>query len=499
MKVTRYDNGKIPRGVFYRAVHPLSTTLVAPFRKDIDNVVSGMKERVFFLDECGTTVPACKRLAKDLCGLVDSVVSACPVPSRATGSQFLATRTGSKRKMYERAREDLVRKPRSLGNLARLSFFTKWESTVHTKKQVPRIVSPRSFEFNYLLGKFIRPVEHDIFTALGSLFGGGVVVAKGLTQQEKGELIAQKLVGRVAVGLDASRFDQTIRDTLLKVEHSLYTKLYNGDRLLTSLLKCQLTNVGTARCVNGKLTANIGAMRCSGDQNTSLGNCIISCLLARLYFDEHGIDGDVLNDGDDLIMFVPEQSLPLLTDLEEWYSQWGLRMKIEEPAREPEGVEFCQSRPVWTPGGYVLIRNPRKAFNTDYCGAAKVSHLENYLVHLRNVGICGLSMAAGIPLYQEFYGAGIKFGKTGKFDKSELGGVYYQAKLQWRAGHLSRALPIDTMTRVSFEKAFGIPAHTQLDIEGWFKAAIFSGCPIDSANLQVNIFNSLAINCLQQN
>jgi hypothetical protein len=456
-----------------------------------------MKERVFYVDAEGTTVPTCKRLAKDLDGLVDQVVSACPVPSRATGSQFLATRTGSKRKMYEQARENLLLKPRTLSTLSRLSFFTKWESTVHSKKQVPRIVSPRSFEFNYLLGKYIRPVEHDIFNALSSLFGSDVVVAKGLTQQQKGNLIARKLVGRVAVGLDASRFDQTIRETLLGVEHSLYNKLYQGDRLLSSLLKCQLKNAGSARCLDGVLTADIGAMRCSGDQNTSLGNCVVSCLLAKLYFVEHAIDGDVLNDGDDLIMFVPEQSLPLLSDLEDWYLQWGLRMKIEEPAREPEQVEFCQSRPVWTPSGYVLVRNPKKAFNTDYSGATKVTALGDYLVHLRNVGVCGLSMAAGIPLYQEFYSAGVRFGRTGKFDKSELGGVYYQARLQWQAGHLSRTVAIDTMTRVSFEKAFGIPAHTQLDIEEWFKAATFSGCLIDSANLQVDNFNPLAINCLQ--
>jgi hypothetical protein len=357
-------------------------------------------------------------------------------------------------------------------------------------------VSPRSFEFNYLLGKYMRPIEHAVFEALGSLFGG-TVVAKGLTQQEKGELIHRKLQNRVCVGLDASRFDQTIRHTLLAAEHSLYNKLYQHDRLLRSLLKCQLSNKGTAWCRDGSLCADIGPMRCSGDQNTSLGNCIISCLLAKLYLDEHQIDGDILNDGDDLLMFIPEQSLPLLTDLGAWYARWGLRMKIEEPAREPEQVEFCQSRPVWTPNGYVLVRNVKKAFNTDYSGASKLVREHDYLVHLRNVGICGLSMAAGIPLYQAFYCAGIRHGKTGKFDKSELGGLFYQAKLQWKSGHLSRAVSIDSKTRISFEKAFGVTADAQLDIEAWFEAAKFSGCPVDSELLQVDIFNPLAINCLQ--
>jgi hypothetical protein len=76
-----------------------------------------------------------------------------------------------------------------------------------------------------------------------------------------------------------------------------------------------------------------------------------------LYFLEHGIEGDVVNDGDDLVMFVPESSLSTLADLESWYSNWGLRMKVEPPAYFPEQVEFCQSRPVWTPSGWVNFEN----------------------------------------------------------------------------------------------------------------------------------------------
>jgi hypothetical protein len=351
-----------------------------------------------------------------------------------------------------------------LGDLAKLRFFTKWETTLWEKPQVPRIISPRDARFNYLLGRFLHPIEHKLYNACARLFDTDVVIAKGLTLQAKGALIASKLKpGYVAVGLDASRFDQTIGEELLKVEHSIYNRLY-GCRLLRSLLKQQLHNEGVAYCRDGKCHAEIGAMRCSGDQNTSLGNCLISVLLARLYFDEHHMDGDVLNDGDDLIMFIPAEDLPKLDDLSSWYLSWGLRMKVEPPAYEPEQVEFCQGRPVWKPDGYVLVRNPFRAFNKDYCGGSKLEHWNHYLEHLRAVGVCGLSLAAGIPLLQEFYSWGVANGKTGKFTEYTAG-LGYQHKIQVQHGHLSRREVVDPMTRESFAKAFGIEAGQQLDIE----------------------------------
>lgn len=483
------------KSVFKRVEHILSTADVRPFAKGVVNVVGGMLERVFYLDGDCTRPPPCIRPASDLWGLTNQLASAVGVCHRVSGSEFIATRSGAKRAMYERARSDLFNKPCSLDALSRLSFFTKWESTMHGAKiQVPRIVSPRSFGFNYLLGRYMRPIEHPIFDALATLFGTSCVVAKGLTQEAKGQMIADKMQGKVAVGLDASRFDQTIGRTLLTVEHALYEKLFPGDKLLPALLKKQLTNKGVARCRDGMVSANIGAMRCSGDQNTSLGNCIISCLLAKLFFEEHGIiDGDVFNDGDDLIMFIPAQSLPKLVNLQTWYLNWGLRMKVEPVAHEPEQVEFCQSRPVWTPRGYVLVRNVRKAFNTDYAGNERVDKWCDYLTHLRNVGLCGMSMAAGIPLYQEFYQFGIRNGKTGKQDSTVLGGMGYQAKIQRRAGCLSTVVPVDPMTRDSFALAFGISAADQLSIEEWFKTATL-GCQDDAErNIILNPY-SIALN-----
>jgi hypothetical protein len=370
--------------------------------------------------------------------------------------------------MYRAALADLRLRRPTLGKLAELKFFTKFESTVWAKPQVPRIISPRSPAFNILLGRYTQPVEHVIYDTLQHWFQSPLpVVAKGLTQQAKAAAIVGKMrPGWVCVGLDASRFDQSVSSEVLKAEHRVYENLYPGDRVLKSLLLQQHSNRGYGLCCDGMVRANIGPMRCSGDQNTSLGNILVMCLLIKKFCGEIGLlEYDVLDDGDDLLVFLPEVHLPLLELLPAWYLSWGFRMKVEAPARLPEQVEFCQSKPVFDGEEWVLVRNPKKAINTDYACGSKCTKWEDYLVHLRSVGVCGLSMAAGIPIFQEFYTWGINNGKTGKWDDPFSMGIRRQATIQTRAGYHARAKPVSSAARASFELAFGVPAHVQITVE----------------------------------
>lgn len=259
--------------MYFRATHGLGGVPIHPFRKSLDNLVSGFKERVFFIDAEGTKKPVCKRPASDLDGLVNELSRRVGVLDRATGGEFLATRTGPKRALYERAVADLKLVKPTLGRLAELSFFTKFESTTWVKPQVPRIISPRAPGFNYLLGRYTMVAEHYIYDTLQTMVGSNSpVVAKGLTMQAKAQAIVDKMKpGWCCTGLDASRFDQCIQEELLTAEHKVYTNCFPGDRLLAALLKHQLKNRGVGRVPDGVVKAVIGAMRCSGDQNTSLG------------------------------------------------------------------------------------------------------------------------------------------------------------------------------------------------------------------------------------
>lgn len=470
---------RVRKFVYHRVVHPFSDRIIKPFNTSLDNVVSGMKERVFYTDQEGTERPPCLREWSELNWAVEGVVGEIGVCNRVSGAEFIASRSGSKQRAYQHAVRQLADRPSSLSQLSELAFFVKTESTQHLKRQVPRIISPRSYGFNYLLGRYTMAVEHKIFDAMSVLFTGRPVVAKGLTQERKGELIAEKLAkGYVCVGLDASRFDQTIGRQLLSLEHAVLLGCFPHDRLLPHLLREQLDNKGKAITNDGMVKAHIGAMRCSGDQNTSLGNCIISCVLAAAYFKENGIqDGDIFNDGDDLLMFIKVDQLHILDNLHAWYAQWGLRMKVEEPAFFPEQVEFCQSKVVWGPQGWMLVRDYRKALNTDYAHNSLVKTHDMFLSHIRSVGLCGLSMAAGIPVLQAYYGLGVRQGKTGKM-VCDMGNKRFQGKIQIRAGHLPRACGISPETRESFHLAFGLSPYDQMAMEAMIESWSLAASPV---------------------
>jgi len=463
---------RVPNTQFHRVEHGLGTAEVAPFSKSVVNVVSGLCERVYYIDAQGTTKPGCVRSMEDLMSDVDRLVGIIGDASRVTGEEFISTRTGSKRRMYQQARLDLGNRPTTLAALARLSFFTKFENTLWTKPQVPRIISPRSFGYNYLLGRYMRPIEHRVFDALRDLGYEDRVIAKGLTQEQKAQLVVNKLrPGWACVGLDASRFDQCVGKELLLAEHAVYNGVFKS-RQLAALLRCQLKNVGVAVCYDGKVKADIGPMRCSGDQNTSLGNCLVSVLLARLCIRELGVtQHDILCDGDDLLLFVPSVCLPMLDGLSAWYLKWGMRMKIEQPAYLPEQVEFCQSKPVCVNGKWLLVRKPAKVLNTDFAHGPRVVTPKQFAVHLRAVGLCGMSMAGGVPILQALYCKAIALGRTGKWNKAELAGLGYQARIQWAGGANGKAQPVTECTRESFRLAFGIEPAEQLMLEGWLSGA----------------------------
>lgn len=439
---------------------------VAAFEHTVENLVSGFKERVYYTDGAGTEKPPCERTHRDLLPLVAEVVANMPACNRVSGAHYVDSRTGSKRAVYANARANLLGRNIPLGKLASIKYFVKREATYWVKPQVPRIISPRSAEFNLLLGRYLHPQEKVIFDSLRCLTGSvRPVIAKGMTYQEKATVIADNMAEYgCCIGLDASRFDQCINAELLKAEHSLYTGIYNGDRTLRALLKCQFNNSGVGVCQDGMVTAKVGPMRCSGDVNTSLGNCIITALLATLCLRELGIVGTFFADGDDCLLFIHRAAIGRLAQLSSWYLRWGIRMKVEAPAFEPEQVEFCQGRPVLTGSGWTMARNWTKALNTD--GYTYIPMTENQrLAHIRSVGLCGLSMAAGIPILQPWYQRLVECGRTGKFDANALKGMGYQHRIQTRAGHLAKCQPITDEARVSFWAAFGVCPAQQLVIE----------------------------------
>lgn len=464
LKVRRSAAGRPTAQCFVGLSHPCASEHpVRPFANNIDNVISGLKERVFFINANGDVRPEFTADPAPLFQL-SVALSKLVAPARVSWEHFVSTRPGSKRKLYEEALRQLKEEPFDLRDLAETHLFTKFERTWWTKPQVPRIINPRDPRYHILLGSYIHGVEQPIFTALQHLLNQEVpCIAKGHTQEDKAEHIRALLKpGWKCVGLDASRFDQCIGAELLGVEHAVYSGIYAGDRELARLLKCQLKNRGLYRGRDGKVRASMGAIRCSGDVNTSLGNCIISVLLAHQYCVERSIAHKVYCDGDDLLLFVHRgQSLD---DLPAWYLARGLRMKVEPPAYTVEHVEFCQSKVVWCSNRWTLVRAPKKCLTTDYTGylQCKSTRVWEHVVHA--TASCGLSLFSGCPVLQEWYLWGLRNGRDHGLKLNRGMGVadYYQRVVRTVK---RKSQPISDAARASFSEAFGITPCQQLQIE----------------------------------
>lgn len=466
------------------------TADVVPFAKTLNNVVWGIKERIFYVDASGAERPPCVRPLSDLSGMLERISRLAEPTWRLTVDQFLATRPSRTRAVYGRAACMLAKGCWSLRELSRTKLFVKWEKTRWTKPQVPRIINPRDPAYNILVGQYLVPMEKAVFKTLTSLIGQTVpCVAKGRTNRQRAADVTELFDGGwCAVGLDASRFDQCVGETMLKFEHAVY-KLFNDSHYLQVLLKEQLNNRGVYRGKDGSLSCKYGAIRCSGDQNTSLGNCLISVCLALLFCEEHEISCRVYCDGDDLLLFVPPTSEKLVVDsVKQWYLQWGFRMKVEPTAYSPSQVEFCQSRIVDV-GGPLFVRNPIKAMDTDFvCYYDNMSELR-YRKLIHAVGSCGMALTAGCPIMQEWYAMALRVGlkpdKT-SFRELENTGLYRQAMLE---GGWQRAREVTITSRLSFSDVFGISVAEQLMLEEHFRSLHIDMAVNASSSIPIRTFN----------
>jgi len=397
-------------------------------------------------------------------------------PARISPEQFVEMYSGRKRKLYEGAANRLL----LTGLLRKYGYvmaFVKLEKVKFNK--APRCIQPRTPEYNVALGTFLKPIEHKMYRALALAAGMETpVVAKGMNANEVGALIQAKwerFDTPVAVGLDATAFDQHVGVSALKFEHSVYKALFKYDpdfsELLT-LLQWQIDNKGFGYCFDGFLKYRIKGRRFSGDMNTAMGNCIIMCAIVSTFLKNSGVKHDFVNNGDDCVVFLEERDLYVMSGFREFALSLGFVIVQEEPVRVIERVEFCQQRPVWVDGQYRMIRNQDTAREKDSMSLLHHQDAQSVRKWLRAVGECGLALCSGVPVMQAMYLAYIREGIAGKTHNA-MGmdtGASYLAR-----GMEAKAQPIHPDTRVSYFMAFDVTPADQLALEESFGRWFFSG------------------------
>lgn len=390
--------------------------------------------------------------------------------------QFLSFYGGSKLACYTKAVESLHKKYYEDRD-SWVKVFTKDEFM--KINGAPRAIQPRSPRFNVMLGRHLKHVEHKIYHAIDEVFdpsGKHRTVAKGMNMIERGNTIATMwahVSDPVAVGLDASRFDQHINRLLMAHEHSTYHQFATGKGndlpSLATLLSKQLRNRGVYWGKDGTIKYIVEDCRMSGDMNTSSGAVIIMTSLVYAYLEFKSLIGQVqlLNDGDDCV-FIMDRSIRehFCQGLQEWFSEMGITMEFDGIYESLEKVEFCQARPVWTEEhGYRLCPRPTKRLYSDCISTKELGSKKVYERQVGAVAGCGLAGSGGSPVFQSFY-RWLGTGANPWIPKE--GSSYYKYRQELIDGMTTKCRRPSARERVSFYLAFDIPPVAQEQLEDYY-------------------------------
>lgn len=460
---------------FVRVAGVASDITTEPFTHSLNNLKRAVLERVFrvkggegFVEPPRPDRGHFSRTLAGVRGLLESkIVRTAPISHMSFVNEY----KGRKRSRYLHALEQMRSTRVDLESEARLSVFVKFEKTDRTSKAdpVPRVISPRDPRFNIRVGRYLKPLEKVLFKDLSKLFGHPTVM-KGYNAYEVAELMKQKwdmFVHPVAVGLDASRFDQHVSLEALRWEHKIYKRYYQGKHKtrLSKLLKLQEVNRCYGECPDGELKYTIVGTRMSGDMNTSMGNCLLMCSMIKAFADSHNIKCQLANNGDDCVLFMEKEDYERVKDdVFPWFLKLGFNMVIEPPSYEIEEIEFCQMRPVYDGERWIMCRNPVTGVVKDSVLLKPWGGERFFKGWLDAVGTGGMAISGCLPVFQEVYALYVRSG--GKRPISE-------DLLPWNVAQMGKGMDrkygnITPAARASFYWAFGITPDEQLLLEGHY-------------------------------
>jgi len=454
--------------------------IIVGFDNEINTLERGVKERVFYVKKDGVFVPPPRPLpghfAATLAQSREQLIKFLPRIAPLSRADFVSTFRGPKRKVYDAAFSSLLRRGFCVKD-AWIKVFVKYEKTDFTRKTdpVPRIISPRSARYNIEVGRFLRPLEERIFRSLAKLFGQPTVF-KGMNAAQSGRLMRAKwnrFRDPVAVGADASRFDQHVSVEALAWEHAIYLECF--PRILhrsrmASLLAMQLENVCIGYTANGRLKYRTSGGRMSGDMNTSLGNCLIMCVMFHAYASHVGVDVELANNGDDCVIIMESRDLGRFScGMSDWFLAMGFDMVIEKPCYVFEEIEFCQTHPVWVGpdhDSYIMVRHPKWAIAKDTVSVHGWQSEPLYLGWLHAVGTGGMAATGGVPIFQDFYATYLRYGRYhAAAGDGQSWGVRQHSK-----GMVRQYGDVLPRTRASFYWAFGVTPSEQLILEEFYRS-----------------------------
>lgn len=391
--------------------------------------------------------------------------------------------TGRRFELYRRAVER-VKVSGFLSKYAFLNSFVKCEKVqkIKGKRSVPRLIQPRKPEYNVCVGRYIRQLEHQIFSMVTRVFAGkdegleshGPVIMKGFNTFERAHHMHQawsRIRNPAAIGLDASRFDEHVSSAMLRWEHRRYLNFFAGlDRKeLSAVLRAQIKNKGFIRTSQGRIKYCVDGNRSSGDMNTALGNCLIMCaavysLMKSLHIPHR--DFALINDGDDCVLIVNQSLAKLVCEaIPKWFHALGFVMKVETPVFAFEDIGFCQTHPVFDGKCWRLVRNFPESLSKDAIVLTDITSPGVYPRYFRSIGDCGLALTYGMPVLQEYY----ECFRRAASDLPLEHPVFETGMFRLAHGLSPNYEEVSENSRFSFWRAFGLLPDAQIELENYYK------------------------------
>lgn len=387
---------------------------------------------------------------------------------------------GRKLKLYQKARDNVrgrtLWEDRSKAlslEFAKLKSFVKHEKILlkDDKRLVPRLIQPRSPEYNVMVGRYIRQLEHRIYDRIETVWGGPTVM-KGRNCVQQGAAINgawMQFSNPTAIMLDAVRFDQHVSVPMLRWEHKVYLEYFRGpdQQELRRLLEMQEVNRGTVTCQDGQLKYEVQGCRASGDMNTAMGNVLIMCAAIYSMRVKLGIKMRLINNGDDCCLIVERDAVSeVLREIPSWFGTLGFIIEVEGTTNVLEEIGFCQTHPVNDGSRWVMVRDPKCAISKDATIIKNWSTRE-MRCYIQQLGICGYSTYGNMPIFKSFYNCLRRFG-----DEQYSAGMVKHVSMDIMESGLGRlslkSAVSDTITdtaRTSFAMAFGITPDVQKHLE----------------------------------
>lgn len=399
------------------------------------------------------------------------------IPPVWSVERFVQSYTGPKLKRYEAAalRLERVGPKRSMGYW---NTFIKaeWYDGTLKKDPCPRLIQPRSYEYNILIGRYIRPVEKALYTAINNMFGYEVVMKchAPWTRAKHLRHHWEQFSNPVFIGFDASRFDQHVSKEALQFEHSIYNAIFR-DKELAKFLEWQIDNTGFAAMNDGVLKYTSEGCRGSGDMNTSCGNVVLMCTIIYAYLSCLGVKTRFINDGDDGGVIIEASDLHLMENLAAHCLEYGFEMEIEKPVHQFEHIEFCQSQPVQVSSDrWMMVRNIHKCLKLDRCSIVSRDWATFEEVQ-HATGLCGLALYEGFPVLDSWYrnmlSESVRASRVERLMRDIKTGPR-----TWRTyATQKRGFEVDVdIARISIYNAFNILPDEQVSLEQKFRAIKFA-------------------------